>query len=454
MHPWSQLTSLGFACVGFFLALLPRKPANDDRKSLPSRGGSANRFLGQPAFWAGLLFLCYIAIQGLNPAWRFFSNDDSWWLEPLPHVAWLPSGVDAPFERANPWRTLVILGSLALLVASVWAGFSRRKSYYALFTLLATNAGLLALFGLLQHLTGATRIYWTYVASNDGFAATFIYPNHAGPYLYLMTALSIALARWHDQRARHRQEEPGRSFIFVFLAACCGLMVIYSYSRMSIILLLAFTGWLGAELMLKFLRRTGPIRDRLEFRPLALTMAAFLSIGLVTLRTEAARDRFAEMLTNPSEVRAHTLARNAAIDMLRDHWICGWGAGCFRYGFSKYTPAYPEIHYFPNGVRRTWEHAHDDLIEFPVEYGLVGLLPLVTVLGIAVWQLYHRRFWQNVVSFSIVSGCTLVLLHSWVDFVFQNPAILLTWSVLIAGALRWAELDRPRSRAPSANRPN
>ena len=130
-----------------------------------------------------------------------------------------------------------------------------------------------------------------------------------------------------------------------------------------------------------------------------------------------------------------------------------WGAGCFRYGFPKYTKEYPAIHYFNNGVRRSWEHAHNDLLEFPAELGVAGLLPVAGILGTGLWQLYRRRFWRNCVALALVLGCTLVVLHASVDFVFQNPAVLLTWSVLLAGALRWTELDQPggrRSKPPAA----
>lgn len=451
MHPWSQLTSLALAMLGMFLATLPRNEGADFSDAPRTRLWPARRLFEYPSFWLGLLFLGYITIQGLNPAWRFVSNDDAWWLEPAAHLAWLPSSVAAPFARANSWRALIIFSSLTLLVSSVWVGFSRRKSYHALFTLLAVNAGLLALFGLVQHLSGAKRIYWSYVASNDGFVASFIYPNHAGPYLYLMTALALALARWHDQRARKRMEESGPSTVFLFLAACCSLMVIFSFSRLSIMLLFVFILTLGGVLAYQLFHRTGPIRDRPEFWPLALTVVAFLGLGLVTLSTDKARDRFAEMLENSGEVTARALARQAASDMFHDYWLTGWGAGCFRYGFPKYTERYPEIHYLEGGGRRTWEHAHNDLIEFPVELGVVGLLPLIGIFGCGAWQFCRRRFWGNVVSLSLMLGCGLVLLHSWVDFVFQNPAILLTWSVLLAGALRWAELDQPRRRQVATN---
>jgi hypothetical protein len=449
MHVWSQLTSLGLAIVGIVLAALPRTGQQDDRNAPPPRQWLAARLLRLPAFWAGLLFLGYIVVQGLNPAWHFLSNEDSWWLEPVAHVSWLPSGVDAPFARANAWRALVIFGSLALLLCSVWTGFTRRRSFYALFALLTANAGALALFGLVQQMSGAKRIFWSYVSSNDSFVASFIYPNHAGPYFNLMVALAVGLAWWHHQRARKPRGNPVPAAAFISCATLSGALVIFSYSRMSIILLLATTLLVGGGLVIRLFRRTGPVRSRPEFLPLTLAAGAILGIGLVMLGTPKLRERFAGMIAHPAAAGLdRALARQAAGDMLRDHWPFGWGAGCFRYGFPKYTKNYPAIHY-ENGIRRTWEHAHDDLLEFPIEVGAVGLLPPAGIFCLGAWQLCRRRFWRNVVALSLVLGCTLAVLHAWVDFVFQNPAVLLTWGVLVAGALRWAELDQPGGRQES-----
>jgi hypothetical protein len=41
----------------------------------------------------------------------------------------------------------------------------------------------------------------------------------------------------------------------------------------------------------------------------------------------------------------------------------------------------------------------------------------------------------------VALGCLLVLGHGAADFVFQNPAVLATWSVMLVIAARWPELD-------------
>jgi O-antigen ligase len=447
VHGWSQVSSLGFALIGFSLAAWPRGSEADSDGTARLRRRTFSALLRRPWFWCGALFLCYIAAQGLNPAWRFFSNASSWWLEAVPSVRWLPSGVDAPFDRSNPWRVLAVFGSLFLVVTSLWMGFRRRKSYHTLFAVLVANAAVLALFGMVERLSGTRRIFGWYEPSNRLFASTFIYPNHAGSYFNLMTALAAGLAWWHYQRSS--KEGPGQvgATLGAFAAIACSSGVILSNSRASILLLAGFTLFLGATLLLRLSRRTGRFRHRREFIPITLVLALATGIGLLPLVSEKIRARFAELGVdgNPA-VLGRALAGAAALDMARDYWVAGWGAGCFQYGFSKYAKKYPTIDTFEDGRRRTWEHAHNDFLEFLCEFGIAGLFPLVILSGILGGRLWHLRCWRNPVALSIAAAGGLALLHAWVDFIFQNPAVLITLAVLLAAALRWIELDQPGGR--------
>ncbi len=56
----------------------------------------------------------------------------------------------------------------------------------------------------------------------------------------------------------------------------------------------------------------------------------------------------------------------------------GWGAGGFRYGFTKYQRR--EIEITGTGLRRYfWEHAHNDWLEWLIELGVAGFLPVAVM---------------------------------------------------------------------------
>jgi O-antigen ligase len=436
MHVWSQLVSLGLSAAGLLVALLPRKGIDPAVRPWA-------RLVRFPVFWAGLLTLAYIAVQGLNPAWRYVADPKSWWLVPLPHNPLLPSGVDAPYARSNSWRAMVIFGSAWMLACSVWSGFLRRQSYRLLFGAIAFGAALLALFGLVQQMSDADRIYWVYkVPEKAQFMASFIYRNHAGAYFNLLLALSAGMASWHWRRAQRRLEGPGGAVAFGFATALIGTAVIFSASRMSIVLLVAFTLLAALEPAFREIWEPARHRQRNSWIVVAVPAVCILGVALVSFEANSVWKRFAALVASPSAtLRSRTVAREAAGEMLRDRWILGWGAGCFRYGFPLYQQHHPEIYLSGSGGRQYWEHAHDDLLEIPLELGAVGMIPVAAALGFVGLRLLAARFWRNPVSLCAASGCILTLVHSWVDFVFQSPAILATWAVLLIGAIRWAELE-------------
>jgi hypothetical protein len=440
MHVWSQIVSLGLSASAFAIALLRRSgPILSDRP--------LTRLFRFPVFWCGILVLAYVAVQGLNPSWRFEMNSKSWWLVPVAYITHLPSGIEAPFHRSNPWRAEIIFGSIWLLVCSIWIGFHRRQSFRLLASSLVLSGAILSLVGLFEQITGTQRIFWEYQAPITAqFFASFVYRNHAGAYFNLVLALATAMATWHWRRHQRRVEGPGAAIVYGFAAALVGTAVIFSASRMSIVVMIAFTLIVAVAVGFGLSSGLAGRRSRGPWKYVILPAACILAIAYVSFEATGVWQRIAALVANPTAtLHSRTLAREAAEEMFRDRWIYGWGAGCFRYGFPLYQQKYPEIYMGPSG-RKYWEHAHDDLLEFPLELGLVGMIPVSAALGYAFWRAARARVWRHPFSVCAVAGCLLTLVHAWVDFVFQNPAVSATWVVLLLSAVRWAELEASDDR--------
>lgn len=448
MTATGQVVSFGLAVASLALALA-------------GRGRAGGRELVRwPPCWAAVALLAYIATQALNPAWMYVATPTKWRLEPLPHLAWLPSGVRAPFDRMNAWRFGMILATVALHAAALRVGFTRRKSYRLVFATLSSNALLLALLVIAERFSATDKIYWSFSPANAAFLGSFIYPNHGGAYFNLMVAIAAAQAWWYYQQARHRLEAPEQSGALVLAAIFSGLSVLFSYSRMSIFMLLTYFVFLGitfASWQFSRRQRSAHARDSL---PLALAACGIVLAGLVVIGLPRIWQRLAPSLAHPVELmRDRTLLRAAAADMAFAHPVFGWGAGSFRYGFPLYAQHHPEIYHSPTGTLFYWEHAHDDLLEFPIEFGAIGLLPFLVMAAWAVAELWRQRAWAHPFAPFALFGALLTVAHASVDFVFQNPAVLLTWATLVLGALSWAEKDRARqvrkaaAAIPAAARP-
>lgn len=445
MHVWSQTVSLGLSAISFALMMLPRGGS--------ATASPATRLWRFPLFWAGLAAVAYLAVQAANPAWLYVRAGESWWLEPLPHRPWLPSGVRAPFANSNPLRVMMVTTSWWLLVCSVWCGLQRRRSYRVLLAVLAGNALLLAGLSLSQHLTGTTRIFWSYLPSNDKFSASFIYPNHAGAYFNLMVVLAVGQAWWSYHRAQSRLAGSLWVTLFMITAVTCATAVIYTGSRVSISLLFGFLLLAsGGRLLGWFPRTTLPgSKRKLPAVFVALLLVVTAAGTLVAFRAGHVWRRFGDLTVtvgNASWERG--LARQATVEMARDRWLFGWGAGCFRHGFPLHAQNHPALYRRNDGVMKFWQHAHCDPLELAAETGVPGIVFAAGLLAWATRQFVRRRTWLNPVSYSLALGGLLLVAHSWLDFVFHNPAVLLTAGVLLAVALRWPELD-PLSR-PNADR--
>jgi len=442
MHVWSQLGSLALAFAGLAVALLPDGTVTDASVDSPIR--RLGRF---PGFWAGIVVLGYIGIQALNPAWTYHSSDSYWWLEPAAHIEWLPSGMDTPFGNSNQWHSFIVLGSLWMLVNAVWIGLRRRRAFQVLVIAMVSNACLLAIVGLAQYLSGADRILWFVDSSNSTFFGSFIYRNHAGPWLNLGVALACGLAWSFATRSSRRLEKSSPAPLFAFIAVVIGLGVVFSFSRGSIVVLTVFSFAMLAALGVRAFVRKGDIRSRVAMVVVTAVLVLFVAGGLQRLGVERVVDRFT-MLVDGADASAHlrAVASQASGEMLADRWVFGWGAGSFRFGFPIYQMRYPEI-YFPGernfGNRLHWEHAHNDWLQWPIEFGAVGMLLLAITPVFLVVRFLRTGGITNPMALPVLLGCLLVLGHGAADFVFQNPAVLATWAVMLVIAARWPELDEP-----------
>ncbi len=446
MHPWSQLVSLGLAVVGFGLALQPRTHGLEPGWSGgPFRVPMWPRLVRFPIFWIGLALLAYVSVQGLNPSWRYTRNETSWWLVRVADVPWLPTSIDSPFAQASAWRQLVIYASAWLVACSVWVGITRRRSCRLLLGVLVANAVVLGALLVFQYSTGDTRLPWPLglLTTRAGLSASFVYHNHAGAYLTLMTLAAVALATWgYDQGARtHKKSTPAAVLALVtfFLAGA----VLFTLSRGASLTLggslVAFAGWF-------FVRRrmrpsaAGATDARITL-VLALMFGGFALYVGRNLDFTAVTRRFDSLIdgrTKDESVSTRLEARAAGLTMLAEHGWRGIGAGGFRFLFPLYVRAYPDIY---DGGKLFWEHQHNDWLEIPEELGAAGTLILTTGAAyLAGFFLRRRALWHSSLV-PLLFGCIGTLLHAWIDFPFQCPAILVTWCLLLTLAARGIALE-------------
>jgi O-antigen ligase len=453
MTVWSQFVSLGLGVLAFTVALINRHYRGELAPNGDFKLIIWPKLIHFPLFWLGLLFLGYILIQALNPAWVYVSDGKAWWLQRIPNIAWLPAGMDTPFKDSNAWRELMIYGTAWLLVCALWVGVTRRVTIQGLLTTVAVNGAVLAIIGILQKVTHAQYILWGLkdVTPAGYFFSTIIYKNHAGAYFNLVLMLTTALLYWHFSRAERRMERSSPAPVFAFCTVLLGLSVLLTNSRAATILMMLFTllAFIGFIIRCTITRSEG--RSPWAITLLCAVFALFIGLGSYFLNTDRAFDEAINRFNNlmekgaaDSSVASRNLARKATLEMAEDNLITGWGAGSFRHYFPVYQRHYPEIYSFKHGKSERifrWEFAHNDYVQFLAEMGLIGVGLLLAILACTLRHLLKQRVFLRPHLVFILMALLVTAAHAWVDFQFHNPAILFLWCASAALAARWAELE-------------
>lgn len=449
MWPWAQWTSLTLAAIGSILVLLPRQYTEAHTGGAEFRLLTWPKLIKFPIFWIGLAFLGYVVLQGLNPAWTYQLANREWWMQRVDPISWLPRGYTAPFRQWNPWRMLVIYTAAWLTVCTIWVGFTRRRSVQLLLIVLGVNGLLLAVFGVIQRLGNFDKIFGFFKSPNASFFSSFVYKNHAGAYLLLALAVTCGLAGWYYLRGLRRMEKSNPSGVIAFFATCIAVGILTSYARGATLTTLVFLLICIGGFVWHQFRLPAESRKHVVIVVLLLVFGYFLKTGFEALRSKEAWDRIkAGISREDMSLEYRERATRAALEMLQENWQAGTGVGSFRFLFPIYQHRHPDlVHGGTIGRRMFWEHAHNDIVQIPIEYGAAGML--LVFLGLGYWaiRLLRSYFWENPLSLAVVLGLLLMTAYSWFDFPFQCPAIFITWCALWPIAALWAQFEEAGSKS-------
>lgn len=441
---WTMPISLGFGVLEILIALWPRNYAG----KYVSSGGDFRlltwpKLLRFPIFWLGLLLVALVVTQALNWRWLYERERGMWWIELRPYKEWLPTSVKAPFEVGGPWPVAMVFTTAWLLVCSAWIGFTRRRTLQILLAVVTTCGFVLGLTGLVQRLSGTNKLLWLVKIDYAAFFASFIYKNHAGAYLNLTLAACVGLAAWFMTRRTVRHERSSPAAVFVFIAVAIAISVLFTYSRGALALTLAFLGLAAIGGAVIFLRQPSATRRWPVVLLIAVFFVGFAALGLRTKPAKLAWERLQTLSEQSNEgFQTREFARKTTVEMFSEFWPRGAGAGCFQFHFREYQKTRPELGPTTGRYPVKWEHAHCDLLQFPLELGLAGTVFLGLMLGYWLLRFVRSGAWKNPVSLSLFAGCGLLLAHAWLDLVFQSPAILLLWCLYWPVMIRWAETDK------------
>ncbi len=378
-------------------------------------------------------------------------------LIPLPPEWWAQLPGHAPFAAndrfvglADVWRPISLtpdltLASLVGLVvpAAALIGFASipEERTYKLLPYLLGIAGVSAVLGVAQVLSGANSPLYLYSITNNG-SAVGLFSNRNHQALLLAICFPL-LVLW----VRQPMHPSGQRALKLWIAGATSLFLLLATamtgSRAGLFLALgglAFA-WLHFRGGVRAGRGPGGAAQRfpllVKAAP-ALGGLALLWVAFLVSRAESVERLFGLTLTEDRRVEASS----TVLQMAGDFFPFGSGFGSFDPVFRIYEPfALLRSTYF--------NHAHNDLLETAVTGGLPGLALIALFL---IWvaprllAAFRRSSDSRAQLFAGFSGAliALVLLSSLVDYPLRTPLM----SALFALACGWVGQGSKRSRAP------
>jgi O-antigen ligase len=283
-----------------------------------------------------------------------------------------------------------------------------------------------AIFGILQHLTFNGKLYWFREMHYGGIPfGPYVNRNHFAAFAELV--IPVALVPLVLGKVRRE-----RRFVVGLLALFPLGALFLSSSRGGII---SFAAELGVLVVLVILRRAG------GKHALAGAVVLLLAFMLVSwLGAHQLLERFSSMQSLEVNSGKRASMRLDTWHIFRDHPGTGTGLGTLQAEFPAYETLYDG---------KIVNHAHNDYLEALAETGIAGAACCAWFLGALFFQSLRRLLLQDnsfsaALHLSGLVACTGFLVHSLVDFNLHIPGNALLFFLM--AHLATADISSP---APS-----
>ncbi|GAA3535957.1 O-antigen ligase family protein [Zobellella aerophila] len=357
--------------------------------------------------------------------------------------------LDISLDTGASFQYLMLGLAYSLLFMMVLSVFHTRRRLTVLLAVLVISGTLQAFIGTFMALSG---MEWGFLTSSHVATGTFVNRNHLAGYLELTMACGIGLL----MALRDGGSFGWKAMLELLMGPKARLRIglvimviglVMSRSRMGNTAFFVSLLVIGGIFIL--LNKENRVRNTILLTSFVLIDILVISqyFGLDQLKDRLINTRFEDQVVNEVVVARKNEVRTDvyldAIPLLEQHWLTGTGAGSFEAVFPQYAGP---------GLVSHFDHAHNDFIQFAIEYGVIGTLPLAAFMLLAFWHalraLWHRESWyRSGVGFAASMGLLALMIHSFTDFNLQIPANAATLVVLCAIAVLANKHEKGRTRA-------
>jgi O-antigen ligase len=277
-----------------------------------------------------------------------------------------------------------------------------------------------AVYGSLQAMSG-NEISWVFGVKNTSIATgSFIYKNHFANFLLLCISIGVGLLVANLSNAKHSNHRAKlRDFVASLLKGkavlriALALMVIglvMSRSRMGNAAFFTALSMTGVFAFFYYKHRGKGLSILLVSLLIIDTFILGAWFGLDKLKTRIEQTALSQETRD--EVNIY------GVDLIKTYPLTGSGAGTF------YT-VFPMVQ--GEDIKLFYDHAHNDYLQFTIEYGIPITVLLAAMVIISFWKTIDTmRKRNNNLMRGTAFGCMMaiigMLIHSSVDFNLQAPA--------------------------------
>lgn len=356
-------------------------------------------------------------------------------------------------DVAATFESLLLGLAYCLLFLLVCSLFDTRKRLTWLLATLVLSGTFQAFWGAAMTLSG---VEWLLVIPKTSYigdaTGTFVNRNHLAGYLELTLACGIGLLlalrdgrpfRWVNVLELLMGPKARLRLALVVMV----IALVMTHSRMGNTAFFAALLLVGGIFVL--LDREHRLRNSLILASIVVIDILVISqyFGLEKLKDRVLSTRIHDVVVDGEVVQQANEIRDDvfvyALPLLKDKPLTGQGAGSFESVFPKYPG---------DDIRLHFDHAHNDYLQFAIEHGLIGMLPLLGFVLLALWralQAMWRResLYRSGVGFGAAMGIVAIGVHSSTDFNLQIPANAATFVVVCAIAVLANQHVRPQTRS-------
>jgi O-antigen ligase len=376
------------------------------------------------------------------------------------HTAWLPSCVTAD---ASIWKRCYPIAILALQAIILWRFMESRRLIRKLLLMIVLNGALLAIAGTFQKLSyvpgdRVKEIWGLWDAPEPRyFFSSFTYKNHWSAFALLCLGGALSLA-WREisRKGILAWREP-KAGVCLVAALFIGITIPLSGSRSGTFLLIIFLillalvlGWSVTRYFDTLIKRCAAFGGTVFACSLTLGILVWFGFNLDRETKSEAIGNTLQQWKNyqkGSPPMRYYLWKDT-FKMFLDKPVFGHGLGSFRALHPLYQSAEykKEREYGLASAHRKLkpltEHSHNDWLQYLAEIGVVGVVLLLLVPTLGIWQ-NRKSVFSTAPDWALV-GCILFAIYSFVDFPTRTPACLLLLSLTLSLALKHASLEKER----------